>query len=90
MAPGCDDSLQLSDDRLKTPDDDLQRMAERYHLDDVERRALTLISRGYTNREIAADLSVEPQTVKQMVTSILRKLAPRDVIRLQPGARSYP
>ena len=43
-------------------------------LTEPERRMLTLIAEGKTNREIAADTSFSEHTVKSYVSNILRKL----------------
>ncbi len=43
-------------------------------LSDQERRILPLIAEGKTNREIGAELSLSPHTVKTYVSSIFQKL----------------
>jgi len=39
-----------------------------------EREVLRLIARGYTYKEVAADLSIAPKTVESHVSAVLRKL----------------
>jgi two-component system response regulator DevR len=43
-------------------------------LTDQERRVLTLIGEGLTNRQIAAEMFLSEKTVKNYVTSLMRKL----------------
>jgi DNA-binding NarL/FixJ family response regulator len=47
-----------------------------------EREVLTLISHGYTNAEIAAELSISPATAKAHVARLLTKLGARDRVQL--------
>ena len=54
--------------RLRTPGDPSKELTEQ------EGRVLDLISRGLTNRQIAAELHLAEQTVKNYVSSILQKL----------------
>lgn len=43
-------------------------------LSDREKQVLALVTRGYTNKEIAAELTVSPFTARNHVTRILEKL----------------
>jgi DNA-binding NarL/FixJ family response regulator len=43
-----------------------------------EKTVLELVARGYSNKEIARALKISDQTVKNHITSILRKLAVND------------
>ncbi|MGV9779585.1 response regulator transcription factor [Streptosporangium sp. NPDC003464] len=52
--------------------------AEPAGLTDREREILILITRGRSNSEIAADLTVSPSTVKNHVTSLFAKIGVRD------------
>jgi DNA-binding NarL/FixJ family response regulator len=49
-------------------DDDLDRLTER------ERQVMRLIARGYSYREVAAELFISVRTVETHVSSVLRKL----------------
>jgi len=44
----------------------------------AEKRVLTLVSAGETNKEIAAVLCISPGTVKRHLENVLRKLALRN------------
>jgi DNA-binding NarL/FixJ family response regulator len=43
-----------------------------------EMEILQLIARGYSNKEVAHELGISRQTVKNHMTSILRKLSVND------------
>jgi DNA-binding NarL/FixJ family response regulator len=47
-------------------------------LTDREREVLDAIARGFTNREIAAELFLSPHTVKEHTSSLYRKLGARN------------
>ncbi len=47
-------------------------------LSEREMEVLTLLSKGYSNKEIALELDISHQTVKNHVTAILRKLGVND------------
>ena len=48
----------------------------------AEREVLTLVGRGLSNTEIAADLIISIATVKTYVTRLLTKLDARDRVQL--------
>jgi DNA-binding CsgD family transcriptional regulator len=73
-------------DPLLPSADGLQRLLDRSGLDDPERSLLALVTHGYTNREIAINPDIDAYIVKNAVTSVNRKLAPRGGIRAQSGA----
>lgn len=56
-------------------------------LTDREREVARLVADGYTNKEIAADLQIEPGTVKSHVHSLIRKLG---VVRRAQVASKLP
>ena len=57
--------------RLREPDQEDPRLAE---LTDQERRILALVAEGLTNRAIGDELHLAEKTVKNYMSSILRKL----------------
>ena len=57
--------------RLREPDQEDPRLAE---LTDQERRILALVAEGMTNRSIGEELHLAEKTVKNYMSSILRKL----------------
>ena len=57
--------------RLREPDQEDPRLAE---LTDQERRILALVAEGMTNRSIGDELHLAEKTVKNYMSSILRKL----------------
>ncbi|KXU92829.1 helix-turn-helix transcriptional regulator [Caballeronia megalochromosomata] len=57
------------------PDSTSRREAERESLSARERGIVELIARGLSNKEIARDLGIAPETVKSHVKSIFVKLA---------------
>ena len=64
-------------------DDDLQES----NLTDREQDVLRLVAAGARNREIAAKLSISPNTVKFHVSNLLRKLGARSRAELASLAR---
>ena len=60
------------------PESDEAAAAEEMPLSERELRILNLIAEGQSNREVASQLGVSEQTVKNAVSSILRKLAVND------------
>jgi DNA-binding NarL/FixJ family response regulator len=61
-------SPAAADDDPVTPSPDLDRLTAR------ERDVLRLIARGYTYKEVAAELFISVKTVETHVSSVLRKL----------------
>jgi two-component system, NarL family, response regulator DevR len=59
-------------DRIRSPQPD--QPDELRHLTDQERRILTHVAEGKTNRDIAAAIHLSEKTVKNYVSSILAKL----------------
>jgi DNA-binding CsgD family transcriptional regulator len=46
-------------------------------LSDAERRVVRLVVRGYTNREVSAELACSPKTVEWTLSNVYRKLGVR-------------
>lgn len=62
------DSFGTSSGDLAVADDELDRLSAR------EQEVMRLIARGYTYREVAAELFISIKTVETHVSSVLRKL----------------
>ncbi len=56
----------------------------------AERDVAGLVARGFTNPEIAARLGVSAGTVKDQVSSVLRKLGARTRAELAAAVSSHP
>ena len=52
--------------------------ASRFHISDRELEVLQLLAYGYTNKEVARDLTISQQTVKSHVIHIFQKLGASD------------
>ena len=73
--------LTVSRDLRFIPKDILNRLAERMPTVDLtprESEVLACITKGFSNREIAEDLSIADKTVRIHVSSILEKMGARD------------
>ena len=71
---GRDEQLRTFDvvlERIRNGERGDKRLAG---LTDQERRVLTLIGEGLTNRQIAAEMFLSEKTVKNYVTTLMRKL----------------
>ena len=53
-----------------------------------EQQLVEMISRGFTNKEIATDLSLSEQTVKNHIHRVLRKLGVRDRLAAVEACRT--
>jgi DNA-binding NarL/FixJ family response regulator len=54
-----------------------------------EQQLVEMISRGFTNKEIATDLSLSEQTVKNHIHRVLRKLGVRDRLAAVEACRTH-
>jgi DNA-binding CsgD family transcriptional regulator len=54
--------------------DDVNKLAAKYHLTDREQQVLLGISRGLTSKQLAARMSISPNTVKAFLRMIMIKM----------------
>ena len=85
LAPSI--TRRLGEDFVRRPPPGEETPAELTELTDREREVLTLVARGLSNAEIAAELVVSEATVKTHVNHVLGKLNLRD--RVQAVVLAY-
>lgn len=68
LAPGVFERLRVAAPQLELADERLAQLTR------VERRILSLVADGFSNREIASEVGYAVPTVKKYVSSILAKL----------------
>lgn len=73
-------AIRATASRLTVPADDPQSLLSR--LSEREREVAAAVSRGLTNKEVAAQLEITERTVKAHLSAIFEKLAVRDRMQL--------
>ncbi|MCL6480883.1 MAG: LuxR C-terminal-related transcriptional regulator [Firmicutes bacterium] len=73
---GCSEpsTVALQFERVCRPILDVRAAAERYRLSPRERQTLALVVQGLSNKEIAAQMGVSPNTVKTFLRLIMGKM----------------
>jgi len=64
-------------------------VAEKHGLDPLDLKVIGLIARGLSNREIAADIHLSPNTVKDRVSKVMRALRARSRAEVVAYAASH-
>ncbi|PKO51881.1 MAG: DNA-binding response regulator [Betaproteobacteria bacterium HGW-Betaproteobacteria-21] len=73
-------AIRATASRVTAPADDPQSLLSR--LSEREREVASAVSRGLTNKEVAAHLAITERTVKAHLSAIFEKLAVRDRMQL--------